>query len=201
LFFWLIIALVVGARLFEVIIWNPSYYLSNPLQIFAVWKGGMAFHGGLIGVVIAALLFCKKRKLSFYKVADVLVLPASLAMALVRVGNFINGELYGIVTTVPWCFKFPSAEGCRHPSQLYESLYNIVNFFILFGITKLKNKSKKYKDGFVFWSFIFFYGILRFVTEFWRYSDVRYLGLNLGQILSLIMIPVGLVMMIRLRKK
>ncbi|MBW3011560.1 prolipoprotein diacylglyceryl transferase [Candidatus Woesearchaeota archaeon] len=200
LFFWLIIGLIAGARLFEVIVWEPAYYFANPFEIIAIWHGGMSFHGGLIGVVAAALIFCRKRKLSFYKFADLIVVPASLAMALVRIGNFINGELYGTITNVPWCFKFPSAEGCRHPSQLYESFYNILNFFILFAVTKYKQK-KKYKDGFVFWTFIFTYGVLRFITEFWRYSDTAYLGLNLGQWLCLIMIPIGAVMMIKFRKK
>lgn len=205
LIFWMIIGLVIGARLFEVLVWEPGFYFSHPFEIAAIWHGGMSFHGGLIGCVTALLAFCRKRKLSFYKIADLLVLPASLAMALVRVGNFINSELYGTLTNVPWCVEFPKAvppaDGCRHPSQLYESLYNIVNFFILFAITRYNDANKKFRDGFIFWSFMFFYGVLRFATEFFRYSETYYFGLSLGQIFCSVMIVVGLVMMMKFRKK
>jgi phosphatidylglycerol:prolipoprotein diacylglycerol transferase len=197
LFFYLILGLIIGARLFEVIIWEPFYYLANPLEIIAIWHGGMSFHGGLVGTFIAGYLYCRKKKIKFWHVADIIVLPASLAMALVRIGNFINGELYGIISNLPWCVKFPSAQGCRHPSQLYESFYNIINFTILWFLSK-----RKHKDGFIFWSFVFFYGILRFITEFARFSESRLFGIfSTGQILCSIMIISGAVMMWKLKKK
>ncbi len=201
LMFWIIIAMIIGARVFEVLFWEPAYYFSNPLEILAIWHGGLSFHGGLAGIAVALAVFCKKQKISFYYLADILVLPASLAMALGRIGNFINGELYGTVTNVSWCVKFQSADGCRHPSQIYESIYNIANFFILFALTKYKDANKKVREGFVFWAFIFFYGVFRFVTEFFRQSDVYYFGLSLGQILCSIMILAGGIMMLRFRKK
>jgi len=201
LIFWLIIGMIAGARIVEVIVWEPAYYFANPIEIPMIWHGGLSFHGGLLGIIVTLLIFCKKKKLSFYNIADILVLPASLAMALGRIGNFINGELYGTVTNVPWCVVFPGAEGCRHPSQIYEAMYNIVNFFILLSITKYKDTNKKFREGFVFWSFIFFYGVFRFVTEFFRQSDVYYFGLSLGQILCSIMIIAGGIMMFRFRKK
>jgi phosphatidylglycerol:prolipoprotein diacylglycerol transferase len=195
LFFYLILGLVIGARLFHVIGHAP-YYLSNLFEIAAVWHGGMSFHGGLAGVVVFGWLYCRKRKINFWHVADILVLPASLAMALVRIGNFINAELYGTLTNIPWCVKFPTADGCRHPSQLYESLYNIVNFGILCILSK-----RKLRQGFIFSSFLFFYGLLRFVTEFVRFSEIRVFGIfSPTQILCFIMIIIGGIMMWELKK-
>ena len=196
MFFYLVLGLIIGARAAIVLIYDPVFYFTHPHEIIAFWHGGMSFHGGLVGTVIAGWLYSRKRKLNFWHIADILVLPASLSMALVRIGNFINGELYGIVSNLPWCVKFPGVEGCRHPSQIYESFYNIVNFTILWFLSK-----KKHKDGYIFWSFVFFYGIFRFITEFVRFSEIKILIFSGGQILCSIMIIAGAIMMWKLKKK
>src|SRR3989344_4024440 len=120
----LILGTVIGGRLFHILFWQPSYYLQNPLQIFAFWHGGMAFHGGLIGSIIAFYYFYAKHKekINFWRVADALSIPAMLILALGRIANFVNSELYGQVTNVSWCVNFQNAEGCRHPYQIYAAL-------------------------------------------------------------------------------
>ncbi|MEE9525849.1 MAG: prolipoprotein diacylglyceryl transferase [Candidatus Woesearchaeota archaeon] len=179
---YIILAVVIGARLFEVLIWNPGYYFQNPLKIFAVWEGGMAFHGGLLGVMLVVYYYVKKHKIPFLKLADILTFPGLFALALGRVANFINGELVGIVTNVKWCFNFPGYEGCRHPVQLYGA----AGRFLLLGYLAAIKNIKKWKDGFIFWNFVLFMGIGRFFTDFLR-EDPRVLGLSMGQYLSAIM--------------
>jgi len=192
--------MLIGARLFYVLIYNTGYYIANPLHIFALWEGGLSFHGALIGIAIAGYLFCKKKKLDFYTIADIIVVPAALALMLGRIGNFINGELYGRITNVPWAVKFPGAEGYRHPSQIYEALKNLSMFIILWNI-----KDKNMPKGFMFWLFITMYGGLRFVIEFFREPDQQlgfFLGFfTMGQILTAIMFIVGSIMLYRLEKQ
>src|SRR3989338_1645725 len=142
---YIIVGTVLGARIFYIIFYNLPFYLSNPFEMLAVWHGGLSFHGGLIGSVIAWFYFCKRKKIDFYEIADITVIPLALGLALGRIGNFINGELYGRITDVPWAVKFPDAEGFRHPSQIYESLKNFFIFGVLFFIRK-----KQLKDGIMF---------------------------------------------------
>lgn len=199
LILYLIISIVIGSRLFYVIFYNLKFYLSNPLQIFAVWHGGLSFHGGLIGAIIGALFFCKKKKISFYEIADIVVIPAALGLALGRIGNFINGELYGRITNLPWAVKFKDAEGFRHPSQLYESLKNFIILGILWFI-----RNKNLPKGFLFWSFVTMYSCLRFFVEFFREPDMQ-LGfiiynLTMGQILCIITFFIGIYSLFRLKK-
>lgn len=189
---YVIIAVLLGGRLFHVFVYNFSYYISHPLLIFAIWRGGMSFHGALVGLIIALFLFIKRKdvKLKFYDLADILVVPAALMLFFGRIVNFINGELFGIPTTLPWGVRFPDPLGgyfpdFRHPTQIYESIKNLFIFFFLICETKLV---KKRKPGMVFWSFIFLYGILRFMIEFLRFSPEHYLGLSIGQYLCIIMI-------------
>jgi phosphatidylglycerol:prolipoprotein diacylglycerol transferase len=177
-------------------------YLSAPLEIFAVWHGGMSFHGGLIGVLIATILFCWKHKKSFWKLADLFVVTAPIGLALGRIGNFINGELYGRVTQAPWGMIFPKGGTLpRHPSQLYESaLEGGVLFLILWML-----KDKKHPDGYLLAIFIFLYGVFRFFIEFFREPDVQ-LGFvlgpfSMGQVLCIFMIAGGIFLMIYLRRK
>jgi phosphatidylglycerol:prolipoprotein diacylglycerol transferase len=202
LYFYLILGLIIGARLGYVLFYDLRVYLSNPLEIFAVWHGGMSFHGGLIGVLIATILFCWKNKKSFWKLADLFVVTAPIGLALGRIGNFINGELYGRVTQVPWGMIFPNGGPLpRHPSQLYESsLEGGVLFLILWML-----KDKKHPDGYLLAIFIFLYGVFRFFIEFFREPDVQ-LGLvlgpfSMGQVLCIFMIAVGIFLMIYLRRK
>jgi len=193
---YLILGVVIGSRLLEVLAWSPAHYLTNPLKIFAVWEGGMSVHGGIIGVLIAGYLFCKKKKISLAKLADFIVIPAVFVLALGRIANFINAELVGTITNLPWCVKFPGYEGCRHPVQLYGA----AGRFLLFGYLIALKKYKKFKDGFLFWNFILFMGIGRFFCDFLR-DDSRVLGLSMGQYLSLIMAAVAGYVLIKYYKK
>ena len=191
LFLYIIVGIVLGARIFYVFVYNFNYYLANPFEIIALWHGGLSFHGGLIGAVIAVFYFCKKKKFDFYEIADIAIIPVALGLALGRIGNFINSELYGRVSEVPWAVKFPNAEGFRHPSQLYESFKNLLIFFTLWAI-----KDKKLPKGFLFWLFVVMYSTLRFLVEFFRAPDEQIgfiIGfLTMGQILCIIMFLVGL---------
>ena len=237
-----IIGVILGARLFEVL-WNPSYYLSSPSAIFKVWNGGMSLHGGIIGIILAGLYFSKKKNISFLKLADLAVIPAVFGLALGRIGNFINSELVGTVSNLPWCVNFKEYLGCRHPVQLYGAAGRFALFGLLVYFYKSKEKNNahsiikskfhnvthqqalrgdapsgnaassfstsrilkmlcayEFKDGFLFWNFIFFMGVGRFFIDFLR-DDSRWLGLSLGQYFSLIMIIVGAIALYKLNKK
>jgi len=198
LFVYVILGLILGARLFYTIVYDPAYFLANPIKIFAVWQGGLSFHGGLIGMMIAAYIFAKRNRVDFLDLADTAVIPAALCLALGRIGNFINGELYGRITDVPWAVKFPGAEGFRHPSQLYESFKNIVIFSILSYFYFCK---KKFPKGFFLWLFVTLYPLFRFFVEFYREPDQQLgfliFNLTMGQLLSIIMFGIGIVMLFK----
>ncbi|MBI2129869.1 prolipoprotein diacylglyceryl transferase [Candidatus Woesearchaeota archaeon] len=179
--FYLLIGTVIGARIFYVIFYDPAYFISNPFMIPAVWHGGLSFHGGLVGAIIAGFLFCRKKKISFYEIADIAVIPLALGLFLGRIANFINGELVGRIANVPWCVKFQNFEGCRHPSQIYEAVKNLFMFFVLWFVYALKTKGKKLPSGFLFWLFVVMYSVLRFFMEFFRRvypGEVKRLLLN-----------------------
>ncbi len=182
--FYLMLGIVVGARLFHVFLWDFKYYMNNLLDIFKFWEGGMAFYGGLSGAIFVTYIFFKKKKISFLRVADMVVIPAALMLALGRVANFLNGELVGIVTNVSWCVKFKFSEGCRHPVQLYEAFGR---FFIFCTLLFLNNKKRK--EGFLFWTFLFLMGLLRFLTDFFR-DDPRFY-LTLAQYFSLVILVIS----------
>src|SRR3989344_3523557 len=112
LMFYLVIGVILGSRIFEVLFWQPSYYFNNPSQILAVWNGGLSFHGGLIGALISCYLFSKKNNINLLRLADFLIIPATLAVALGRLGNLFNSEIYGTISNLPWCFNFMNVEGC-----------------------------------------------------------------------------------------
>ncbi|MCS7214883.1 MAG: prolipoprotein diacylglyceryl transferase [Thermodesulfovibrio sp.] len=193
LYFYLILGLLIGARLGYVLFYNFSYYMQNPLEIFAIWHGGMSFHGGLLGVIISAKIFTKFKKFDFFTLTDMLVLSAPIGLGLGRIGNFINGELYGRVTDVPWAMIFPGGGNVpRHPSQLYEAvLEGVLLFFILWFL-----KDKFSRSGIISSLFLILYGIFRFFVEFFREPDPQIgyiLGIfTMGQILCSIMIVGGL---------
>lgn len=195
LYFYLIIGLMVGARLGYVLFYDLKMYLSAPLEIFAVWKGGMSFHGGLIGVLIVGIVFSWKNKKSFWKITDLIIVTAPIGLGLGRIGNFINGELYGRVTQVPWGMIFPKGgPHPRHPSQLYESaLEGGVLFLILWFL-----RDKKLPSGGLLAIFLFLYGCFRFFVEFFREPDAHIgfiLGpFTLGQLLSSFMIAGGAIL-------
>ncbi len=202
LYFYLILALIIGARLGYVLFYDLKAYLDKPFEILAVWHGGMSFHGGLIGLLLAALLFCRRRKKSFWKIADLIIVTAPIGLGLGRIGNFINGELYGRATQVPWAMIFPKGGPVlRHPSQLYESaLEGGVLFFILWFM-----KDKDLPRGGLFSLFLTLYGGFRFFVEFFREPDVQ-LGFilgpfTMGQILSSFMIVGGIILFVYLKRR
>ncbi|MFH1209664.1 MAG: prolipoprotein diacylglyceryl transferase [archaeon] len=188
--FYFILGSIIGARLFEVLFYEPYYYFTNLKEIIAFWHGGMSFHGGFLGGIIVTLVYSKKKKISFYKIADIIILPLAFFLFLGRIMNFINGELVGKITNVKWCVKFSNYEGCRHPTQLYEAFKNLVIFFTLLYF-KNSSKNKNLKEGTLFWTFIFIYGLLRFIIEFFKEPITLYFGIPLGQILSIILAIVG----------
>ena len=179
-------------RLFEIVCYDITYYIQYPSRVFAVWQGGLSFHGGLVGAVIVGLLYSKYKKIKFYELADILVFPAAIGLCFGRFANFINGELWGKITNLPWCVKFKRAEGCRHPTQIYESFKNALIFFILLFI-----RSFKPRKGFLFWHFILLYGIIRFLIEFLKPVGWYLLNLNTGQWLCLIMIAIAVIFIIK----
>lgn len=201
-----IVGIVLGARIIYVLFYNLWFYLQNPFDIFAVWHGGLSFHGGLLGAIIGTYLFCKKKKIEFYDMADITVVPVALALALGRIGNFINAELYGRITDVSWCIDYSKNKfvenlpsGCRHPSQIYESMKNLVIFAALWFI-----KDKKLPKGFMFWSFVALYGLLRTIVEFFRQPDEQisfiFSYFTMGQLLSFPLFLLGAYMLFRLYK-
>ena len=194
LIFYIFLGILIGSRLMH-ILWELDYYILNPIKIFYFWEGGMAFHGGLIGVLIASYYFCKKKNISLAKLADTLVIPAVFILALGRIANFINAELYGTITNVSWCVKFPNVDGCRHPTQLYYSLKR----FLVLGILIFLNR-KEHKDGFLFLNMLTLFGIGRFFIDF-LIEEWHFLGLTLGQYLSTAMFIIGIYVLIKYYKE
>lgn len=202
-----IVGVIAGARIGYVLFYNLSFYLKNPLDIFAVWHGGLSFHGGLLGTIIATYYFCRKKNIAFYEIADLMVIPAALGLALGRIGNLMNGELVGRLTNSGFCINYENSQyltyppkGCRYPSQLFESFKNILIFGVLWLI-----KDKKLPKGVMFWSFVSMYGLLRTLVELVRQPDEQVGFLfgyfTMGQLLSFPVFVVGVVMVIRILKK
>ena len=198
------VGLIVGARLGYLLFYQYmelGYYLTRPLEIVALWHGGMSFHGGLMGCIVAGWWFCKRKKLPFWAVADSVIVAAPVGLFFGRIGNFINGELFGRVTQVPWAMVFPAGGPLpRHPSQLYEALgEGLFLFIILWNLQK-----KGFQDGMMVVCFLGFYGIIRFFLEFFREPDPQ-LGFvlgpfTMGQVLCTAMI-IGAILLATLLKK
>lgn len=184
-FIWLLISMIIGARLFEVLFYEPSYYFANPIEILKIWHGGLASHGAIFAAILVTYFFTKKHKMHFYDLADLVVIPCALGAAFVRIGNFINGEIVGTITTLPWGVKFDNYDGLRHPVQLYEAFTNILIFAALYNIRKMKLRA-----GFIFWSFILVYSIFRFIWEFVK-DMPHYFYLTTGQWFSLVLIVIS----------
>lgn len=190
------IGVFAGGRLGYTLFYNLSYYLEHPAKIVAVWEGGMSFHGGLLGTIAAMWLFCRRRGIPFYMIADLAAITVPIGLGLGRIGNFINGELYGRPTDVDWCMVFPGGgPECRHPSQLYEAgLEGGLLFILLWLIGRYPTP-----PGTQAWSLITGYGLCRVVVEFFREPDLHLgfiLGpLTMGQVLSTPMILLGAFML------
>ena len=198
LLFWCLIGMLVGARTFYVFLYNWDHYSNFPIEMIAIWKGGLSFHGALVGIITAMFLFAKKWKLHFFQIADCIAVCGSQGLFFGRIGNFINHELYGRATDVPWGMIFSGGGPYpRHPSQLYEAIFEgLVLFLILFLVSK---RTKYY--GVVSGLFMGGYGFFRYVIEFFREPDVQlgyYLGgtTTMGQILCLLMMlaSVGIIL-------
>jgi phosphatidylglycerol:prolipoprotein diacylglycerol transferase len=193
LLFYGAIGVVVGGRLGYVLFYQPGWYLQHPLEALAIWQGGMSFHGGLLGVVAATLIFCRRRRLPILLTGDVLVTAATIGLGLGRIGNFINGELWGRPTGLPWGVVFPGAgPEPRHPSQLYQAfLEGLVLFLLLYWLHR-----RRVTPGTVFFSFFLGYGLFRFLVEFVRQPDAHlgflWGGATMGQLLCLPMIAFGI---------
>jgi phosphatidylglycerol:prolipoprotein diacylglycerol transferase len=197
LLFYLILGVMVGGRIGYVLFYDLSSYVRDPLSIFAIWQGGMSFHGGFIGMILAAWYITRKKHWHFMDIADLVSTAAPIGLGLGRIGNFINGELYGRPTNVAWAMVFPEGGSMpRHPSQLYEALLEgLVLFLILLWLYK-----KNFYRGTVFWALLTFYGLFRFLVEFVREPDTQ-IGLDLGpftrgQELTFPMLVLGATMMI-----
>lgn len=199
-----IISIILGGRLGYILFYNLTFYLRNPIDIFKIWEGGMSFHGGLLGVIIGSYFFCKKHKINMLSFTDLLVIAIPVGLFFGRIANFINLELYGRVTDSKIGIVFPNAGDLpRHPSQLYEAgLEGILLFTILFLLAKF-TKAKDYK-GCLSGVFLIGYGISRFIVEFFREPDIQ-IGyimkyFTLGQLLSIPLIFIGILMVIYSKK-
>lgn len=199
----LVIGLMLGARFGYVLFYDLGAYLQRPLEILAVWKGGMSFHGGLIGAVTAGVLCCRKYRADAWAVADLITATAPIGIGLGRLGNFINGELYGRVTDVPWAMVFPLGGPLpRHPSQLYEFLLEGVLLFILLSWLR----GRLTVSGSLTAIFLALYGLFRIIAELFRQPDAQ-LGflvgqLTMGQVLSGLMVLAGsLLLALRIRRR
>lgn len=190
LYFYMVLGLMVGARLGYVVFYNLGEYINNPFEILAVWRGGMSFHGGLIGVAVGGVLYTIRKGQDLRLFADLLIVTSPIGIFLGRIGNFINAELYGRPTGLPWAMDFGDGIG-RHPSQLYEAgLEGVVLFAVLWW---LKDRVKR--KGMMLPAFLMLYGLFRFMVEFVREPDLHLgfvLGpLSMGQVLSAAMFAVG----------
>jgi phosphatidylglycerol---prolipoprotein diacylglyceryl transferase len=185
-----------GGRIGYTLFYNFPYYSQHPLKIFAVWEGGMSFHGGLLGTIVALVWFSKRRGLPIYTIADLAASVTPIGLGFGRLGNFINGELYGRATDVDWCMVFPTGgPACRHPSQLYEAgLEGLLLFTALWIIGR-----RTIPPGTIFWSFLTGYGICRMIVELFREPDQQmgfmFAQITMGQLLSAPMVLIGLVML------
>ena len=191
---YLILGIIIGGRLGYVIFYNFEYYMNNFTDIFKVWQGGMSFHGGLLGIVFASILFAKKNNHDPFKYLDVVAIVAPIGIFFGRIANFINSELYGIETNLPWGVKFLKIDNLsRHPSQIYEAIFEgIILFFILLYFRK---KGFMKSPGMISGLFLIFYSIFRFSIEFLRVPDEQlgyvFFNLTMGQIMSFLFLLIG----------
>ncbi len=213
---WTILGVILGGRLGFVLFYQPGYYLQNPAEILAIWQGGMAFHGGFAGVIVATLAWCRRNGIDILPTLDAMALATPIGLMLGRLANFVNAELWGRPTTMPWGVIFPgeAAQACpwdwvgactRHPSQLYQAAGEGLILFLILLVLVMRGALRH--PGLVGAIFVAGYGVARFVVEFFRQPDAQFIGpgnplglavqvggygLTMGQLLSLPMIAVGL---------
>ena len=199
----LFIGAMCGGRIGYMLFYGTNQLINDPLSLFYIWQGGLSFHGGLLGVIISLIVFCRKKNIEFLRLMDGVALAMPIGLGLVRIGNFLNGELFGKATNGEWGFIFPTDPFgvLRHPSQLYESFAEgIILFLILLYISK-RTEIK----GMVCSSFLIFYGSIRFIIEFYRQPDahigyVAFDSISMGQLLCIPMIIIGFFILIYSRK-
>jgi prolipoprotein diacylglyceryl transferase len=195
---YVVVATILGARLGHVLFYDPVYYFQHPLEIPMVWEGGLASHGGAIGVLIALYFFARKTKVAYLWILDRVVIVGAITGCLIRLGNFMNSEMIGLPTNLPWAFVFVNVDDIpRHPAQLYESLYCFVLFIVLF-ISWYKYRNRL-QDGFLFSWFLIVLFSLRFIDEFFKINQEAFedsMILNMGQLLSIPFVLTGVVILI-----
>lgn len=205
---YLMLGMLLGARLLYAIVYQPDHFLNDPLEFLRLWHGGLSFHGAVLGMTVACALFARVRRVPFWEVADTLALAGTPGLFFGRIGNFINGELYGRPSSVPWSMVFPSdpLQVPRHPSQLYEALAEgILLFLLLRALERRAVAAGWYRPGLLAATFLVGYGVVRVLLEFTRQPDTQ-LGLvlgpfSMGQLLSATMILLGLGLMVFLRSR
>ena len=193
---YIIIGIIIGGRLGYVIIYNPTYYLKNIVEIPMIWNGGMSFHGAVLGVILSTIIFCKKNNQNIFYYLDLVALSSPIGIFLGRISNFINSELYGRESDIIWSVKFIQIDNLnRHPSQIYEAIFEGI---VLFIILNLFYKKFSERTGVISALFIIFYSAFRFVIEFTREPDAHIgllmFNMSLGQIISIIFFMAGTIL-------
>jgi len=204
LIIYLLFGIIIGGRLGYILFYNLEYFSKNFFDIFKLWEGGMSFHGGMLGVIVATIIFSQKVKNNFFQFTDIISCVAPIGIFLGRIANFINGELYGKISTLPWAIIYPYEENFgRHPSQIYEAILEGLVLFILINFFAFKKKLL-FKTGYVSAFFLILYSILRIIGLIFREPD-KHIGyffnyFSLGVILSFVTIVVGVFIIIFLKK-
>ncbi|MBT7903216.1 prolipoprotein diacylglyceryl transferase [Candidatus Woesearchaeota archaeon] len=191
---YLMIGIIAGSRLFEMIFYRFESFIANPLELFKIWEGGMSFHGGLIGTFLAVKIWSVRRRIEFWKILDLISPVAIFSLMLGRIGNLLNGELIGTPFNGPWCAIFSGVDNvCRHPYPIYAFISHLLLFSWLIFLIYLNRSTLKKFFGSKLLSinFLIGYGILRIITDIWKIDNIV-LGLKTGQLLSVIMIIIGL---------
>lgn len=202
---WAVLGIILGGRLGYVLFYQPSYFLANPLAILEIWRGGMSFHGGVAGTIIAMMLFARARQIPLLALTDLVSAATPIGLALGRIANFINAELYGRPTDVPWAVVYPTGGLVpRHPSQLYEALLEGVMLFLLLFLLARVFEARKW-PGLISGVFLLGYGAVRIFAEFFREPDPQlgflWGGATMGQLLSLPMMAGGLALLLIARRR
>ena len=199
----LFIGAMCGGRIGYMLFYGTNQLINDPLSLFYIWQGGLSFHGGLLGVIISLIIFCRRKNIEFLRLMDGVALAMPIGLGLVRIGNFLNGELFGKATNGEWGFIFPTDPfgSLRHPSQLYESFGEGLVLFIILLFISQRTEIK----GIICSSFLIFYGSIRFIIEFFRQPDshmgyIAFDSLSMGQLLCIPMIFIGFLILLYSRK-
>jgi len=201
--FWATIAVIAGGRIGYILFYDLGNYLKNPLDMLKLWEGGMSFHGATAAVALAMWIFCRRNGLSLLRFSDYIACVAPIGLFFGRLANFVNGELWGKVSTVPWAIVFPNAgPEPRHPSQLYEAGLEGLVLFIVLNLMFWKSKTARYQPGLLCGTFLTGYGAFRFFVEFFRQPDQQFNGtffattIHMGQLLDLPMLIGGIYLIV-----